>query len=83
MIFDDLPLWAMISASILIPPLITMFCWFAGPRLAGHKMARVWEKSRKELWLMLLASYLIFAVAGLGAHYLEVRDSGNAAQSFQ
>jgi hypothetical protein len=84
MIFDDLPLWAIIGVSILTPPLITGFCWLVGPRLAAPRAARIWKRSQKELWLLLVASYAIFAVAVLGARYLEVTGSANpTAQLFQ
>jgi hypothetical protein len=74
MIFEELPLWAKIAISVLVPPLVALFCWLVGPRLAGPKSTRARERSWKELLLMLVSSYAIFAVAVLSAQYFYARD---------
>jgi hypothetical protein len=71
MIYDDLSAWAKIVIGVLAPPLIALTCWVFGPRLTGPKSTRVRERNLKELWLMLVSSYVIFAVALLSAHYFE------------
>jgi hypothetical protein len=74
MIYDDLPSWAKIVTCVLAPPLVALVCWLFGPRLTGPKSTRTRERSWKELWLMLVSSYAIFAVAVLSAQYSEARD---------
>jgi hypothetical protein len=81
MIYDDLPSWAKIITCVLGPPLVALVCWLFGPRLAGPKSTLARERSWKELWLMLVSSYAIFAVAVLSAQYFEAR--GGADRSSQ
>jgi hypothetical protein len=77
MIYDDLPSWAKIISCVLAPPLVALVCWLFGPRLAGPESTPARERSWKELWLMLVSSYAIFAVAGLSAQYFGARGGAD------
>ena len=61
--FDDLPLLAKILIAVVGPPIVTIICWLVGPLLAGSRRERTRTRSWVEFWLMLLAAYLIFALA--------------------
>jgi hypothetical protein len=63
MLFDDLPLLTKILIAVVCPPMVTSICWLAGPLLAGSGRERSRTRNWVEFWSMLLASYLIFAVA--------------------
>jgi hypothetical protein len=66
--FDDLPLFAKVLIAMLGPPIVTIICWLAGPLLAGARRNRTRKRSWIEFRLMLLAAYLVFAIAFLGSH---------------
>lgn len=72
--FDDLTLRAKILVVLLGPPIMTIICWFLGPLLAGARRARNRKRSWVEFWLMLLAAYLIFAMALAGGHLFSGND---------
>ena len=61
--FDDLPLLTKVLIAIVGPPIVTIICWLVGPLLAGARHGRTRTRSRVEFWLMLLAAYLVFAIA--------------------
>ena len=61
--FDDLPLLAKILITVVGPPIVTIVCWLVGPLLAGSRHERTRTRHWVEFWLMLLAAYLIFAIA--------------------
>jgi hypothetical protein len=66
--FDDLPLLTKVLIAMLGPPIVTIICWLAGPLLAGARRKRTRKRSWVEFRLMLLAAYLVFAIAFLGSH---------------
>lgn len=72
--FDDLPVIGRLLISVLAPLLVAIFCWLVGPRLAGPRRTRSRARSWVELWLMLCASYVMFAIALWGGHFLAARD---------
>jgi hypothetical protein len=76
--FDDLTLRTKILLGLVAPPTVTLICWLVGPILTGR---RNWARNRSwsGFWLMLLAAYLVFAVALGGDRFL----SGNADPSSQ
>jgi hypothetical protein len=59
--FNSLSILTEIIFGVFAPLLITVFCWYAGPRLmrARSKRKRKWI----EFWLMLIAAYLIVVLA--------------------
>jgi hypothetical protein len=65
-LFDDLPLLAKILIAVVGPPIMTIICWLVGPLLAGSRRERTRTRRWVEFWLMLLAAYLIFAIALAG-----------------
>jgi hypothetical protein len=77
MLFDDLPLLAKILIATMGPPIVTLFCWLVGPLLAGVRRERTWTRSWTEFWLMLLAAYVIFAIALAGVHFHIGDDRGD------
>ncbi len=72
--FDDLPLLEKILIGLLAPPAVAILCWLIGPRLAGAQRDRTRTHNWVEFWLMLMAAYLIFAVALWGHHFLAAKD---------
>jgi hypothetical protein len=74
MLFDDLSLFAKILIGAIAPPLVTIFCWLVGPRLAGFRRNPARTRSWLEFWLMLLAAYVIFALALWGIRFFPAND---------
>jgi type VI protein secretion system component VasK len=82
-LFDDLPLETKILIGLLGPLALTLICWLVGPLLAG---CRNWAGNRSwsGFWLMLLVSYLVFAVALAGGRFLSGNDKADpSSQLFQ
>jgi hypothetical protein len=63
LLFEDLPLETKILIGLLAPMTLTLICWLVGPILTGW---RNWARKRSwpGFWLMLLAAYFVFAIAG-------------------
>jgi hypothetical protein len=76
LLFDDLTLETKILIGLLAPLTLTLICWLVGPLLTGW---RNWARSRRwtGFWVMLLASYLIFAVALGGGRFLSGNDEAD------
>jgi hypothetical protein len=74
MLFDDLPLFAKILIGAIAPPAVTIVCWLIGPRLAGSRGKPARARRWVEFWLMLLAAYLIFALALWGLPFFSGND---------
>jgi hypothetical protein len=64
--FDDLTLRAKILIGLFDPPSVTIICWLAGPLLAGARHKRTRTRKWIEVWPMLLAAYVVFAIALAG-----------------
>jgi hypothetical protein len=82
-LLDDFQLETKILIGLLAPPTLTLICWLVGPLLTGW---RNWARSRSwmSFWLMLLASYLLFAVALGGGRFLSGNDKVDpSSQLFQ
>jgi hypothetical protein len=58
----------------MAPPLVAILCWLIGPRLAGTRRKRPRTRNWVEFWLMLIAAYLIFAVALWGHRFFAAND---------
>ena len=72
--FDGLPIIGRVLISVLAPMLVAIFCWLVGPRLEGPRGKRTRQRSWVEFWLMLCASYVMFAIALWGGHFLAGAD---------
>ena len=73
--------WREVLIAMLGPPIVTIICWLAGPLLAGTRRKETRKRSWVEFWLMLLAAYLVFAIALLGSHISN--ENGQADPSSQ
>jgi len=62
---NKIPLLAKVLIAMPGPPIVTIICWLAGPLLAGARRKRTRKRSWVEFRLMLLAAYLVFAIAFL------------------
>ncbi len=77
--FFDLTLRARILIGLLGPPSVTIICRLAGPLFVRPRHKRARPRNWTEFWLMLLAAYLVFAIALSGGHLFE--GNGNVDPS--
>jgi predicted small integral membrane protein len=63
MIFDDLSLLTQIILAIIVPPILTVICWFGGRRLMRAQNRPVQPQNKAGFWALLLAAYILFALA--------------------
>jgi hypothetical protein len=68
MIFDDLSLHMQILLCVIMPPILTLLCWFGGRRLVKGPQPVVLQ-SKGGFWAMLLAAYVLFALALYSSRY--------------
>jgi hypothetical protein len=61
--FEHGPLFVKCLIGFLGPPIATTICWLAAPLLTGIRRRQKRNWSRTEFLLMLLAAYMIFAIA--------------------
>jgi hypothetical protein len=73
--FNSLPVLAKIIVGIFAPLAITVFCWYAGPRLMRARSKRKWNWI--EFWLMLIAAYLIAVLVLWGGRFLAPKDDAD------
>jgi hypothetical protein len=73
--FDDFTLRAKILIGLLGPPSLTIICWLASPLLARVRHERVRPRKWAEFWLMLIAAYLVFAIALAGGNLFNGKDN--------
>ncbi len=66
MIFDDLSLRLQILLGLIAPPILTLICWFGGRRLARVQNQ---PQSKTGFSALLLAAYLLFAIALYGSRH--------------
>ena len=81
--FDDLASETKLLVGLLAPVMLTLICWLVGPLLTGW---RNWARKRSwtSFWLMLLASYLLFAAALGGGRFLSGKEKVDpSSQLFQ
>ncbi len=76
MFTDDIPLRVQLIAGFAVPPVLTAICWVAG-RCMARALGNTGTKSRAGFWSMLLAAYLIFALALAGRHFLAKREQAD------
>jgi hypothetical protein len=70
MLFDDFSLQLQILVGITGPPLLTVVCWLIGRRVARSSGGSAASQGRTGFWLMLIAAYVIFALALGGSQFL-------------
>lgn len=73
--FDDLTLRAKILVGLVGPPAVTIICWLVSPLLARARHERPRPRKWLEFWLMLIASYLVFAFALAGGNLLSEKNN--------
>ena len=67
---DDFPLRLQLLAGVTVPPILTAVCWLIGWRIARTPGGNTGTKGRAGFWSMLVAAYVIFALALAGRHFL-------------
>jgi uncharacterized BrkB/YihY/UPF0761 family membrane protein len=72
--FYDLTLFAKVLIAMVGPVILTSICWLVGPLLAGAHRERTRIRRGVEFWLMLLAAYLVVAIAFVGTHTFNRND---------
>lgn len=73
--FDDLSFRAKLVVGLVGPAIVTAICWLADPLLAGLRRNRRRTRKWVEFWLMLIAAYIIFAIALARGHLLTGNDN--------
>jgi hypothetical protein len=63
MIFDELSSWTLILLSLLLPPLLTLACWYGGRRMTRERPQIEPEHGKGGFWGLLFAAYILCAVA--------------------
>jgi hypothetical protein len=65
---------AQLLLGLTAPLGLTVLCWLLGRRLAGSRRAgfRMWDEA--GFWAMLLAAYVIFALALAGSRFFNRID---------
>jgi hypothetical protein len=74
MLSDDFSLPLQILVGITVPPTLTAVCWLIGRRVARSPGADARSQSRTGFWSMLIAAYVIFAMALAGRQFLAKHD---------
>ena len=71
---DSLPLRVQLLIGLIVPPVLTVLCWLIGRRLAGSPRPsfRMWNEA--GFWTMLMAAYILFALALAGGRFLNRID---------
>jgi hypothetical protein len=67
---DDFPLRLQLLLGVTVPPVLTAVCWLMGRRVAKPSDGNAGTKGKAGFWSMLIAAYLIFALALAGRHFL-------------
>jgi len=72
--FDSLPLLTKIFIGLFGPLTVTIICWLVSPLLTGVRHKRTPARKWIEFWLMLIAAYLVFAIALARGHFFSGND---------
>jgi hypothetical protein len=84
MIFDDLSLRTCILLGVIVPPILTWICWLLSRRMARAQSQPVEPPGRAAFWGLLLAAYVLFAVALYSSrHFAGTERSDPAAHLVQ
>ena len=76
MLFDDLSLRAQIILGIVVPPILTVICWFGSRRLLRTKDQPVKPPGKAAFWGLLLAAYVLSALALYSSRYFAGTERG-------
>jgi anti-sigma-K factor RskA len=63
MLFDDLSLRVRILLGLVLPPILTVICWFVGRRIARKHHEPVPEWNSSGFWTLVVAAYIFFVLA--------------------
>jgi hypothetical protein len=74
---DDFPLRLQLLVGVTVPPILTAVCWLAGQRVARAQGGNSGTKGRAGFWSMLVAAYVIFALALAGRHFLAKHEQAD------
>ena len=74
MLSDDFSWQLQILVGITVPPILTAVCWIIGRRVAKSSGGAAGNQGRTGFWLMLIAAYVIFALALAGSKFLAKRE---------
>jgi hypothetical protein len=74
---DDFPFPLQLLAYVTIPPILTAICWLAGRRMARASGGNTGTRGRAGFWSMLVAAYVIFALALAGRHFLSQHEQAD------
>jgi hypothetical protein len=75
--FDDLSLRLKILVGLTAPPILTVLCWLIGRHWAGSQREGTRFQNGAGFWSMLIAAYLIFALALAGSHFFARKDGAD------
>jgi hypothetical protein len=74
---DDFPFQAQVLLGVIVPPILTAVCWLAGQWMASASGGNGGPKARAGFWSMLVAAYVIFALALAGRHFLAKHEQAD------
>jgi hypothetical protein len=74
MAFDDLSSLLKVLVGLTAPPILTALCWLVGRHMAGSRREGTRGRDGEGFWPMLIAAYLIFALALAGSHCFAGKD---------
>ena len=80
MLSDDFPLQLQMLVGLTVPPILTAVCWLIGRRVARASGGNARTKGRAGFWLMLIAAYVIFALALAGRHFLAKQERADPSE---
>ena len=77
---DDFPLRLQLLVGFTVPPILTAVCWLIGRRVAGAAGGNAGTKGKAGFWSMLIAAYVIFALALAGRHFLATHERADPSE---
>ena len=80
MLSDDFPLRLQLLVGFTAPPILTAVCWLIGRREAGASSGNARTKGRAGFWSMLIAAYVIFALALAGSRFLAKHERADPSE---
>jgi hypothetical protein len=80
MLSDDFPLRLQMLVGLIVPPILTAVCWLVGRRVARSSGGNAGTHGRAGFWSMLIAAYVIFALALAGRHFLSRHERADPSE---
>jgi len=80
MLSGDFPLRLQMLVGLIVPPILTAVCWWGGRRVAGSSGGNARTKGTAGFWSMLIAAYVIFALALAGTHLLAKQEHADPSE---